>query len=251
MKPEFTKPFDLGHAQAGAPYSCRDGREATVLKWDGRHPVYPINGVSGPDDYMTCWTVVGQYHAEQRSSPNDLVMLPLGMIDGKPVFVGDEFLWPVSGEPRKATADMAGGNWSLCAWPAPVKVYPETRMTDDEIHGAAPKLGMRPSDDTMAMSGILVSLRALANAALRHAIDAGQVVPKEETTALHHIQQGSVVLRECYDVAMRDLARAGFTDRAARDLAIAEAVRSACEHASYTIGGRDALDLAAIIATVK
>ncbi len=39
--------------------------------------------------------------------------------------------------------------------------------------------------------------------------------------------------------------------RAARDMAIAQAVLSACQHARYTIPGEDSIDLAAIIATVK
>ena len=38
---------------------------------------------------------------------------------------------------------------------------------------------------------------------------------------------------------------------ATRDMAIAQAVLSACQHARYTIPGEDSIDLAAIITTVK
>lgn len=99
--------------------------------------------------------------------------------------------------------------------------YPVTLMTDGEIKAFAHRCG----------STTLQDCRDAANAALRHAIDAQQVVR----------------MAEVQEIASELSKRM----RAAREHAVAEAVRTACMNGRYAIQGLDDMDLAAIIAKVK
>jgi hypothetical protein len=139
-------------------------------------------------------------------------MLPLGLIDGKPVFNGDAI---EDGGPGDWTAGIAhpkNRNFINCRWPAPVKVYPVSELTNQQLADSIRKHSFAPTE---AYSR---DARAVANAAIKHAIDAGQVV-----------------------IA---------ADRAARELAIAQAVLAAATNARFTIPGEDGINLAAVIATV-
>lgn len=192
-KPEFTKPFNIEHAKAGAPYCCRGGASADVLKWDRRHPEYKLAGISdviGEVDALTTWTICGAHIRGEEESPRDLVMLPLGMIDGRPVFVNDEFVGYV-GMACKAIPNLSS-DFSGCTWPAPTKIYPKTMMSDSEID-----IAYRSS-----IGHSYGARRAIANVALRHAIESGQVV-----TAEQHAR------------ALRALERAGYQDRGGKEWA--------------------------------
>lgn len=224
MKPEFSKPFDQAAARAGAPFCCRDGRPADILKWDGRRPGEPLIGFQSDSDIPASWAADGAYETGCEGDI-DLIMLPLGLIDGKPVFVGDVFLWR-GGELTTAMPDMAGGDWSNSRWPLPAKVYPTyTGDLDALRHAYNKSMG----------STVNGAMEQVANSALRHAIDAGQVV---------QVPQG--------------------TDE--RDRKLAVAVRAAClevsanfNHAGMSLpeaffkcrGAISALTLSDIIATVK
>lgn len=244
--PVHTRPFSAEHAKAGAPYCCRDGSEATVLKWDGRSERYPLLGVVTDRDELTTWSKDGAHHVD-NSSRLDLVMTPLGFIDGKPVFVGDIIKSPDC-KPTPAEVWMRFGPGSEWCWPAPAKVYPATAMSEGEIissyYGGGPVNGHQ--EETAAFFRI-------ANAALRHAIDAGQVIIKEDhEAALNRLGES---LRPVADVMSVDVSRHE------RDMAIAKAVRDAsretCAHAApvlpstTTYGRISGLNLAAIIAEVK
>ncbi|RSZ60029.1 hypothetical protein HF313_15045 [Massilia atriviolacea] len=106
---------------------------------------------------------------------------------------------------------------------APEVEYPVTRMSDneiyDEIAGADPMMAFQLKPN------MLHTHRAIANAALRHAIDAQQVVR----------------MAEVQEIA----SQLGKEKRAARDMAVAEQVRTAC--ISAAIDGPSALDLASVI----
>ena len=85
--PIHTRPFCLADAKAGAPYCCRDGSAVQVFKWDCRGRAVLAGIVSAWDgDHSALWSDGGD---EVDFTEYDLVMLPLGYIDGKPVFVGD------------------------------------------------------------------------------------------------------------------------------------------------------------------
>jgi hypothetical protein len=177
-KPEHTRPFNLEHAKAGAPYCCRDGREATVFKWDCRHDEKRLAGIAGPLDVIAAWHASGRFGDQENETTYDLVMTPLGMVDGKPVFVGDELI--LDGAKVRACPCNTSPEIECCTWPAPAPVYPETRMSYDEIweeiRKAVPcqfSIGVSNAGAPYGPKDVALSI---ANAALRHAIDAGQVV---------------------------------------------------------------------------
>lgn len=162
-KPEHFREFNAEHAKAGAPYGCADGQDATVTKYDGRDPRYPLVGFFGEHDRPVAWANNGRF-AYGEESPVDLVMLPLGFIDGKPVFVGDKYLFDAS----PAEALPIKRNFDCCRWPAPAKQYPITAMTKAELNAAF-----------NACSIEFTSLQRVANAAIKHVIDHGQLPTKE------------------------------------------------------------------------
>lgn len=237
-KPVHTKPFNLEHARAGAPFCCRDGGEVEILKWDRKH-TFCIVGLDTHDASVRRWRADGSYN--EGSNVFDLVMLPLGFIDGKPVFAGDEIetkSFSASGawEPVKVCPGDHG--FTTCRWPAPAPVYPETLLSEEKLAAAA-GTGMWVPDS---------ALRALSNAVLRHAIDEGQVV-------LADVSAASV--REAYSVGKAVAYKHEAGGRAARDMAIALAVQNACVDRCEPIAGRAQLmraigdiDLSAIIAGV-
>ncbi len=100
----------------------------------------------------------------------------------------------------------------------PAKVYPETLMTTQML-----------MDEWVKPADLINSLAIVANASLRHAVDAEQVVP----------------MAEVQEVA-RNLSKAHYADR---EMAIAKAVRHICYTSSQKAIGK--LDLDEIIASVK
>lgn len=227
--PKFSKEFNVEHAKAGAPYCCRNGEEAAILKWDGRRENEPLIGARSDCDSPTTWGIDGAYLPGRSVCNEDLVMLPLGMIDGKPVFVGDKYLGYADTE--CVAGPGMSSDWSGCKWPAPAKVYPLTQMDSGELHAA-----YGPKDEPSWHSG---AARSLANAALRHAIDAGQIISMDDhIAALHALSQN---LRGV-EIARHSM----------RDLEIALEVRDACLRAvSVASMAQQDIDLAAIIAQVK
>lgn len=221
--PQHTRPFNLEHARAGAPYSCRDGTEATILKFDGRHPVYPLTGIAGPDDYMTCWTNAGKYEETPRDHKSDLVMTPLGYLDGKPVFVGDEIVNAFGHKVKMPAAPS--GSFDGCRWPAPEREYPQATITVKDLAKVTPHnhhFDAEWSSDrytstlTYTIHGRCktnLPLQAIANAALRHAIDAGQVIDAEVAQKSVQVLQTQLANATAgLNRALRALVRAGFSD---------------------------------------
>lgn len=206
-----SRPFNLEHARACAPYCWHDGTPAEILNWEKRPAGWPTLLVNS------------LIFADERH----FVMPPLGFLDdGQPVWTGDPIVPLGQTAPRAALPterEFAG-----FTWPAPAKVYPETRMKFDDMCKVwkAEQNGLRHE--------LSRKLTAIANAALRHAIDAGQVV----------------------DVDNEAVWPQGRASRAARDMAVAVAVRAACREAADVPGraGRiesvGAINLAAIIAGV-
>jgi hypothetical protein len=128
MKPEHTKPFNVEHAKAGAPYCQRNGLPAWVMRWERQSLNYGISGdrrlTSGVDSTAS-WTVKGAQFSDGTKSDNDLVMLPLGYCEGKPVFVGDKL------EDTRAKnvfyyfkASDVGADFTHTTWPRTAPVMP-------------------------------------------------------------------------------------------------------------------------------
>jgi hypothetical protein len=225
MKPEFSKPFDLASARAGAPFCGANGEAVRVLLWDRKHPTHPIIAIEeAGEQEAVAFRADGTSNArESLCVVSQLVMLPLALVEGKPVFVGDEI----------EAMSVPGSEWisitvkpgdrprnAVFRWPAPAKVYPETLMGNNQLHAAfIPKI-----------DGVWNSATAknIANAALRHAIDSEQVI----------------LPGEVLEVARR----LNKSQREAREMAIAKAVLAECMSYASPLAN---IDLAAIIATIK
>lgn len=124
MKPEHTKPFNLDHARSGARYCCRDGRPATILKWDGRCSEYPLIGYFGEGDSSNSWTITGYNYYGDPEDGIDLVMIPLGTCEGKPVWWDSELV-TVTGDIRTAWQVLHfNRRIEDCVWP--VELKPDT-----------------------------------------------------------------------------------------------------------------------------
>ena len=73
-----TKPFDLEAAKAGAKVMTQDGQPVTIIKFDVKHPIYPLCGIvvnpEGEEEvwvYTKCGKVIQGIHSEMN-----LVMAP-------------------------------------------------------------------------------------------------------------------------------------------------------------------------------
>jgi hypothetical protein len=126
----------------------------------------------------------------------------------------------------------------------PAKVYPVAQMNDDAICSAYYSGG-----SVIGPVAELAAFYRVANAALRHAIDAGQVI-----TALDH--NNALAALDVSLTAARDAVFKEGLRNSARDMAIAKAVRSESMRAARlrfahkAEGDIECLDLAAIIAKV-
>lgn len=228
-KPEFTKAFDVEHAKAGAPYCCAGGAPAEILHY-GAGKLIGMTKASNGEAFAAEWKLFGKYEIPGHQGALDLVMLPLGLIDGKPVFVGDKIVAPSGNAYLLGPTDT---NLTGCRWPAPAKVYPETKMTEDELVIAANDgrfSGLTPPPFHVVADRI-------ANAAIRHAIDAGQVMLIADAERLIQANE---------DIDRRSRER--------RDMAIARAVADKVQYTQYVSsknGSAPDEELQRIIAGVK
>lgn len=164
---QFARPFDIEAYHRGDPLGCAGlGFEPQVLKTT---EYYLFGTVTSPfGEVAMRWDTKGNPYNDNGHGPHNLVMLPLFLIDGKPVFVGDEIQG--SGEVVKAQSYFSNeaGLWK---WPgAPRKV--ETRMTGGEIGRLAESLSMR-------ITGLTEDARNLLNFGIARAIEDGDVIPAE------------------------------------------------------------------------
>lgn len=234
-KPEFSRPFSLEHARAGAPYCCRDGQQAEILKWDCNHQRFPLIGVvcEKTYHYPESWTVSGEQASDEefeRRPGRDLVMLPIGMLQSKPVFMGDELVTRF-GEKFVVEKEHIGDLDEENTWPPS---YPVTQMLLEDFDSTIIASGSKECISASAAC-------AIANAAIRHAIDAGQVV-------LADVSEESV--RQAYADGQAIAYKHEAGGRAARDLAVAVAVNNAVAEIALTRNFVFGLDLPSIIASV-
>lgn len=168
--PEHFRPFKIEHAKAGAPVSTIDGRAVTFLKWDLKGGTCNILGLVDNGKYgdlAVRWDDDGMPNAE-REKECQLVMLPLGMCEDKPVFVGDKLEWAHMGRRELVLATPEMRDMDDLTWPRPEPEYPKTRMDNTDLDEA-----YRVGGGASIVSGY----RALANSAIARAIQDGDVVP--------------------------------------------------------------------------
>lgn len=207
-KPETTRPFVRGHQQSGAPIQCLNGFAAKICEWVGNTAIGYFTSSKG-EAFAAQWNAEGreaQHFA--HAGAHDLVMTPLGMIEGKPFFVGDDIVGASGGrffaEPRDKNGDH--DKW---AWPVSAPVI-QTKMTDEELVSTYFNGGpVHHSKEYQAW-------RRLADAGIANAQFHGQVVSKEAHEAAL-VRLGDE-LRGCAIVQSVEA-------RAARDMAVAKAVQ--------------------------
>ncbi len=257
--------FNLEHARAGAPISLITGENVEILKWDRPGALSIVGIVQDKCFTVMAWNAIG---TNANSRDLRLVMTPLGYIDGAPVFVGDQVVDKDTGKVTTVLSTWSRMNPDLWAWPAPAKVYPETKMDQTELANAA----LSKHSGMMVCTG--AQLYGIANAALRHAIDAGQVVVPEPPAEQDPFNDDPAEVafwnfdarKKGYsewkgrpqserDAFKAEYYRAVNADRAARDIAIAEAVAREMYNVLYSTPYRVSYadskpDLAAIIAKV-
>jgi len=116
-----TRPFDMAAARIGAPYATRGGQRAKIFKWDGPG-AHSIIGIFGLGEIPAKWTPQGYFAASRGSYHEDLVMTPLGMVDGQPFFCGDTIIGATG---YKFTAEPRDQDGDHDRWHLPAKVSSE------------------------------------------------------------------------------------------------------------------------------
>lgn len=134
---KYTRPFDIAAAMDGAPYCCRNGAKATVLKWEARGLLPLIGYIDGGvyGESACSWSNLGFHTTENEKS---LLMTPLFYLEDKPVFVGDEleFYMMCDGSGEWVSKTVVVKDRFLeneMRWPKPKTVY-ETSLTDEELN---------------------------------------------------------------------------------------------------------------------
>lgn len=203
---ETVKPFNAEHQRAGAPYRCFNGFEAKILEWIGNRAIGYFRNVSS-DVFPAMWDESGvEEMAVTHARAHNLLMTPLSFIDGKPVFMGD-LLQGNAGQPVGASMDMAFNEGHAWRWPTAAPVV-ETKMTDKDLNIAG-----NPNQEYSGRW--CVEARNVANAAIVRALADEQVI-----TLSDHMSS----LKARFDELYAQQA----AQRAARDMAVAQAVREAC-----------------------
>lgn len=127
-----TRPFDIKLARLGAPYATRAGKKATILKWDCNHDVFVLAGVYGDHDEPKRWRADGGWGHSQGTFAEDLVMAPLGCIEGRPFFCGDTIIG-ATGLPFVAEPRDQDGTYALWRWPdSLIRTTLDTAFRDHE-----------------------------------------------------------------------------------------------------------------------
>lgn len=177
--PEHFRPFNRELAIMGAPFCCQDGSKATIFHWDDFSAIGMVSDADGNTSAQ--WLSDGRdYHSNVgQYSPNDLVMLPLGMCEGRPVFVGDE-LESFGGKHRIVVDVAKWGDFEEFRWPRAEPEYPKSRLNITErnkiLTSAFPR-GAMLSVVGGTHTVLEYDTALLADTAIARAIQDGDVVP--------------------------------------------------------------------------
>lgn len=179
MKRE-TRPYSHADATQGAPYGARSEEyDAMVLHAEGTQ-LLGATRKKGGSWLPTEWTRDGMVRSEPAEHPRDVVMLPLGMVEGKPFFVGDRIVGN-TGESFIAEPSDMGGTHKTWKWPKPAQNWPKSSMTADQLkrafHAATP-------ESRKGWCGI-------ADIAIAHECEAGTLIPAER---LFKLANGSITI---------------------------------------------------------
>lgn len=196
---EHFKPFDLNLAKQGAPVGAAAERiTIEILKYTDHLVIGTIAYGTTHENAMS-WKHDGVSNLGPES---DLVMLPLGYCEGKPVFVGDELIDKEDGHKVAATPLWKNMDGTLWKWPKPEPKYPETRMTWDDLCEHYFLYGKTIEETMETWSS--ASSKNLANEAIKHAIQCGDVFTKQQVTAVLE-ELRNICLRHANPLNIRDI----------------------------------------------
>lgn len=129
-----TRPFNVEHAKAGAPYSTRKGQQVRILAYDMKvSDKYSLAALirNGDMEYFSRYNDKGA----NVSGYEPLVMTPLAYIEDKPVFVGDELEWSTGKydgyAPFEVTADWTTKSGLVYRWPRKAVMFKGREITMD------------------------------------------------------------------------------------------------------------------------
>src|SRR5882672_2577799 len=158
---EHFKPFNIEHAKAGAPCKCYDGTFTEIIYWTALTQNFPIVALLGKEQSLM------RYREDGTSSfptSSYLVMTPIAFIEKKPVYWDDKIVTQFGITIQAHIWFSQKESFEFCTWPV---TYPKSQISDDELY------------EIWVASPLLTdSLRAVADAVLRHAIKSGQVIFK-------------------------------------------------------------------------
>lgn len=166
------KPFDLTAAKAGAPVRLSDGTESVrIICWDRKGNNPPIVALIGHNETAWCFNADGRI-SNGHADGTRLVMASIGTLDGREVYPGDTVM--DAGGPLTVGNDWTQSDLDQCTSP---RVYPKTRMSDDELLRAW-------NDSHFNGTGAMMDL---ANAAIAHGIERGYLAQPLHMTSDHEL----------------------------------------------------------------
>lgn len=175
MTHEHTKEFNLMYAKAGAPVGTADGCDVEPLRWLADTMVGIVTTEAGAQ-YPGEWDESGEYVSTPMGRERmRLVMLPLGECEGKPVFSGDtlcDYSYDSSSGDSSFMVSALAREFGRYGWPRVDDGYPKTTLSPDDLLQIF-------SDGPSGHRGAGLSCECVANAALKHAVETGQLVPAE------------------------------------------------------------------------
>lgn len=159
------RPFNLQHAMDGAPIAQRSGLPVRIGFFDVKcRGDFTISGCRTDEDgeeQVFTWATTGQATTRRDTiSEKDLVMLPLGHCEGKPVHVGDTIQLPDGDIVTITARHYPYLNWPAdCTWPKPEPEMPKCTIESDKL---------------IAINKLLFNnsewMKEIANAGLTHAL---------------------------------------------------------------------------------
>lgn len=186
MSHKHTKPFNIEHAKDGAPVGARNGYVTVEILKYGKDRIFGT--MTTDKEESACWSHDGLYGITNVETVLDLVMLPLGYCEDKPVFVGDVLLDPrMKGDEGFTICAGDYGGLHNCKWPKPKAKYPETRMNANQCFNEFQSAF--PPKATLQITGSTTSAtdnaaRHLANIAIKDAIKDGDVFTRPQVDAV-------------------------------------------------------------------
>jgi hypothetical protein len=92
-KPRNFRPFDSEKAFASEPFSTLLQKPVRILCWDrkssDKKPIMGLIDSKYDGEIPMTWTIGGSVNVDGSPDIHDLIMIPVGTVDGQPVYNGD------------------------------------------------------------------------------------------------------------------------------------------------------------------